>query len=335
MQKAISTTSSSFYTLLRMIKTIRYHARLAQEWDEFVGKARNSTLLHLRNYMDYHSDRFQDASLLFYDERQHLVALLPACISRKDSHTIVSHEGLTYGGLLTEPLTHTFVIEQALDAAMLYYKEELQASQLVIKHIPYIYSSQPADEELYFIHSRGGSLTARGLSQTIDLTRPLPLNTLRQRCLSRAAKAQLEVRIATQREEWDQYHSILTKCVARHGFAPVHSADELWMLHTRFPQHIVLYATFRKESLIAGAVLYISPNVAHAQYLAVSDEGKQCGALDMAIHTAVHDPRIKQCRYFDFGISTERDGTLNHGLTLQKEGFGARGICYDIYQIPL
>ncbi|MBQ7742413.1 MAG: GNAT family N-acetyltransferase [Bacteroidaceae bacterium] len=318
-----------------MIKATRYTAQMADKWDEFVSKARNSTLLHRRGYMDYHADRFQDASLVFTDEQDNIVALLPACLSRDDNKTIVSHQGLTYGGFIVEPLTHTFVIEQVFDAAIAYYRTQMQATSLVIKHIPYIYSSQASDEELYFIHSHGGQLIERGLSQTIDLSRPLPLNYLRRRCLNKAQHDNLKVIVANQREEWDRYHPLLSSCVERHGFKPVHNADELWLLHSRFPDEILLYGTYKDHQLLAGAVVYLSPNVAHAQYLAVSDVGKKCGALDLAIMTAITDQRISHCRYFDFGISTERDGSLNHGLTLQKEGFGARGVCYDIYKMTL
>ena len=38
--------------------------------------------------------------------------------------------------------------------------------------------------------------------------------------------------------------------------------------------------------------------------------------------------------YFDFGISTEQGGRyLNEGLIFQKEGFGARTVVYDAYEI--
>ena len=44
----------------------------------------------------------------------------------------------------------------------------------------------------------------------------------------------------------------------------------------------------------------------------------------------------KSCRYFDFGISTEKGGAyLNTGLLSQKEGFGARGVIYETYRIDL
>jgi hypothetical protein len=41
-------------------------------------------------------------------------------------------------------------------------------------------------------------------------------------------------------------------------------------------------------------------------------------------------------RYFDFGISTEKGGSyLNRGLAANKEGFGARTIKYDTYEIDV
>lgn len=40
--------------------------------------------------------------------------------------------------------------------------------------------------------------------------------------------------------------------------------------------------------------------------------------------------------YFDFGQSTEQMGhLLNVSLIFQKEGFGGRGMCYDIYEYGL
>ena len=39
---------------------------------------------------------------------------------------------------------------------------------------------------------------------------------------------------------------------------------------------------------------------------------------------------------FDFGISTEQGGRyLNEGLIFQKEGFGARTVVYDTYELNI
>lgn len=41
-------------------------------------------------------------------------------------------------------------------------------------------------------------------------------------------------------------------------------------------------------------------------------------------------------KYFDFGISTENKGIyLNKGLISFKEGFGARGVVHDFYEVDI
>lgn len=48
--------------------------------------------------MEYHNDRFVDHSLLIHDDRNRLLAVLPAY--QKDK-VFASHQGLTYGGIIT------------------------------------------------------------------------------------------------------------------------------------------------------------------------------------------------------------------------------------------
>ena len=68
-----------------------------EEWNQFVKNSKQGTFLLDRSYMDYHSDRFTDHSLLVYRQGK-LYALLPA---NERDHTLYSHQGLTYAGLLT------------------------------------------------------------------------------------------------------------------------------------------------------------------------------------------------------------------------------------------
>ncbi len=88
--------------------------------------------------------------------------------------------------------------------------------------------------------------------------------------------------------------------------------------------------------MLAGCVAYLTDRVIHIQYIAASDEGRLYGALDLLFLTMLSLPVCDGRRYFDFGISTEQGGKLlNRGLLFQKEGFGARGICYDQYRLNL
>ncbi len=46
---------------------IPYSINRKETWDAFVQASKNGTFLLQRNFMDYHSDRFFDCSLLIYD----------------------------------------------------------------------------------------------------------------------------------------------------------------------------------------------------------------------------------------------------------------------------
>ena len=65
-------------------------------WNDFVSQAKNATFLFHRNFMEYHKDRFEDFSLLIF-ENEKLRAILPA---NKKANSVYSHQGLTYGGFV-------------------------------------------------------------------------------------------------------------------------------------------------------------------------------------------------------------------------------------------
>ena len=88
--------------------------------------------------------------------------------------------------------------------------------------------------------------------------------------------------------------------------------------------------------MLAGCVAYLTESAIHIQYIAANEEGRLYGALDYLFLHMLSLPICKSRRYFDFGISTEQGGKfLNSGLLFQKEGFGARGVCYDHYCLNL
>ena len=80
-----------------MFEIERYTDAQAGEWNAFVRSSKNGTFLFDRGYMDYHADRFADASLMCRRDGR-LYALLPA---NRDGDALYTHQGLTYGGLVT------------------------------------------------------------------------------------------------------------------------------------------------------------------------------------------------------------------------------------------
>jgi len=116
-----------------MISIKKYSNEYLNLWNKFILNSKNGTFLFNRNYMDYHSDRFIDSSLMFFDDNQ-LCAVFPA--NRIDDH-LYSHQGLTYGGFITDTsMTIVRLIE--CFQLLIQYMKDSQINQLTYKTIPYI-----------------------------------------------------------------------------------------------------------------------------------------------------------------------------------------------------
>ena len=135
-------------------------------WDDFVTNSKNGTFLLMRDYMDYHADRFVDWSLLVFQRASdRLVALLPA--NRLD-HSLVSHGGLTYGGLITSAAVNTSAALEIFAAVIEHCRSE-GIAELVYKSVPSIYHTLPAEEDKYALFYYGAELYLREVLSVVDL----------------------------------------------------------------------------------------------------------------------------------------------------------------------
>lgn len=305
-------------------------------WQECRLRVRQQSFLFSRDFMDYHRDRFPDASLMALDAKGTPVALLPACRNPKDGAEVTSHAGLTYGGLLTTEQATAVWTARVLDACMARYAQA-GYERMVYKPTPHIYHACPSEEDLYWLFRRDARLQARAVSSVVPLGQPCALSTLRRRKVRKAAGLRLETQGGNLEEYWQLLTAVLQ---TRHATRPVHSLAEMRLLMGRFGTEIRLYAA-RSEAdgeMLAGCLLFVTPGVVHVQYIAASDRGCRACALDWLfariIERAGED--FPGRRHLDFGISTEEGGRLlNEGLIFQKEGFGARAVCYDTYVLDL
>ena len=303
---------------------------MAAQWDEFVQSCRNATLLHQRGYMDYHSDRFTDCSLIATRDGK-WCSVLPACIV---GDTLYSHRGLTYGAWLV-PLKHfdVTVMIEVMDAACEWMCGN-GIRHLIYKPVPHIYHSYPCEEDLYALFRHQAQLVETNISTTIDLTTPLPLDRGNKSGLNAARKAGITVGLS---EDWKGYWQLLSSLLGeRYDTRPVHTLDEMLLLKSRFPENIKLYTATLNNELLAGVVMYLSRPVAHCQYIGASPVGKDSRALTLLFSHLIDEYKTQGYRYFDFGISNENHGHyLNEGLVRQKSRLGGRGIVYNTFEITL
>ncbi len=312
-----------------MVQIVRYEAAYRELWDDFVRQSKSGTFLFERAYMEYHADRFADHSLLFY-EKERLVALLPANEAERVFH---SHQGLTYGGLIMNTKATTTLVLNIFDELLPYLRES-GFTHFRYKCVPRIYQNYPADEDKYALFRHEARQVACNISSAIPMITPIRFAELRRRGIKKATKANLQV---VESGEFAPFWEVLSNNLnSRYAVAPVHTLEEISYLHAQFPTQIRLFTTQNESGeVLAGCVVFDTPEVAHAQYISASPQGKECGALDLLFDQLINTTFIGK-RWFDFGQSTEEMGHyLNTGLISQKEGFGGRGVVYEIFEITL
>lgn len=309
-----------------MFEVRKYDIADRQEWDSFIGKSKNGTFLFKRGYMEYHNDRFEDCSLLVYDNNK-LRAVLPANV--KDN-ILQSHGGLTYGGLISDGCMTTEAAMEMFSEINKYLLEQ-GIEEVVYKPTPWIYHTLPAEEDLYaIIQVCGAKLVSREISSTVYLPNRPKFSQLRRRCVNKARRNGIIVResndIATF---WNILNANLE---GRYGVSPVHTEKELSLLTSRFPDSIKLFMAYDGEEALGGTLVFVMNDIVHTQYIAASPKGKTVGALDIVFDELINE-EFSNYRFLDFGKSTEQHGIwLNKNLIHQKEGFGGRGVCYDVYE---
>ena len=329
---------------------IPYSITRKETWDAFVEMSKNGTFLLKRGFMDYHSDRFFDCSLLVYAgispdgdfkekslTTKDLVAVFPANWD-KEQRTVYSHQGLTYGGLIVLPEVTQKEVLDIMQAILQYYRDMMQAERLVYKPIPYIYSSIPSGEDLYALFRAGAKLSRRLVSTCVSMQNPMKMRSSRVQQARKAVDHGFYIDRMTEgdnetlREYWTLLEDVL---MTHHNARPTHTLQEMQLLMSRFPKNIKLYIVRHEKSIVAGIIIFECRRVAHVQYMASGDEGRAYGALDLLLRHLINE-RYKQFDYVDFGTSNEDGGrVLNEGLIFQKEGFGGRAVCYDTYEVNI
>ena len=297
-------------------------------WNEFVAHAKNATFLFHRDFMEYHSDRFQDFSLLIFDEKNTLKAILPA---NRVEDVLHSHQGLTYGGIVIHEKTKLsdFI---SIAKSILEFLNAQQFQKINFKEIPTIYNQIPSDELQYLMFLMQGNLIRRDVLSVVDLKTNFSFSRDRKNGIKRGVKNDIIVKEESNFELF--WNEILTPNLeAKHQAKPVHSLEEIQYLYSKFPKNIRQFNVYQNDKIVAGTTIFETDLVSHSQYISGNSDKNELGSLDF-LHDYLISNVFKDKKYFDFGISNENQGqNINQGLLFWKEGFGARTIVQNFYEI--
>lgn len=313
-----------------MIEIKRYNPEKEQEWNTFIKKSKNGTFLFDRGFMDYHSDRFEDFSLMIYRKGK-LISCLPANVVGNEIH---SHQGLTYGGFIFNDKMRLAVAEDVLDAVLSFYKEG-GIKALFIKQTPSIYHKEPSNEMDYWLWQKGADIYRKDTTFSVDLSKELQFSKRKIRYSKKAINSGLKI---NEDGSFSNFwiNVLEPNLLSKYNVKPVHSVSEIELLRDKFPEKIKQFSVYDERGIVAGVTIFENGATIHAQYISATSNGTKDGALDFLFKYLIEKYKEDGFHYFDFGISNENNGKmLNSSLAEYKEGFGSDIFIHEFYKLTL
>ncbi|WP_284508030.1 GNAT family N-acetyltransferase [Caballeronia sp. GAOx1] len=314
------------------MEVVRFESSHAARWDAFCDEAVNGTFLHTRRFLSYHGDRFKDVSALLIKDGE-ILGAFPAAESPHERATVVSHPGVTYGGIVHAGGLNGGAMIEALGLLRQHYASEGYGC-IRYKAVPHVYQIRPSQDDLYALFRLGARRSRCDLSCAIDLENRARPSERRRRGLKKALRSvSVEVGARQVRAFWP----VLTDNLSRkHDAAPVHDVKEMERLIALFPGGIELVCAKVDDRVEAGVVVFKTRRAWHAQYIAASETAYAMSALDAVFDRLIADAASADVRFFDFGTSNEREGlVLNEGLYQYKHEFGGGGVVHEFYDLDL
>lgn len=306
----------------------KYNDSYKDQWDNFVKNSKNGVFFFLRDYIDFHSDKFEDYSLIFLKDNKP-VGLMPA---NMNGDKVVSHAALTFGGIITSPKMKTSLMLQIFDSLKGHLKIE-GFKKLLYKPVPHIYHLQPAEEDLYALFINNADMVSKETSSTLKIDDRIPCNLNRNKNIKKAKNNGI---IVKRSYDFDTFMVLKEELSLKEYYIePKYTAEEMEYLSRKFPENIKLFVAEQNGKMIDGMLIYESENVAYVEDQGFTKRGMELHASDLILDRVINHYYHGK-KYFDFGISTgNNDFNLNKNLIEYKEGFGARSIVYDSYELDL
>lgn len=310
-----------------------YDGNNREKWDDFVmNRSVNGTFLQTKKFLDYHGDRFEDASMIMYKGNGTMVAVVPACTIVEDGQKIFSaHSGSTFGGIV---VAEEFYNIEHMDAIMNAFEEYLVQNgytKVCLKCTGDIFARQNGNLLYYFLFQRGYT-SYDEISFYIDFSKyhdDIASNfvSARRRGYKYSLKNNLTFKKLETKEEIESFYEILCDNLRKFDAVPVHSLAEIIdFKETRLRDIVEVYGVYQEDRMLAGSMVFLfGDRVFHTQYLAADQDCLNLYPMNFMDYNLIQTARDRGFRYFSFGTSTYEHGkVLNKSLAEFKEGFGTQ-----------
>ncbi len=279
--------------------------------------------------MDYHSDRFQDHSLLIFKDKI-LEAVFPANLL---DQRVYSHQGLTFGGLICNRPMSLDNLNTIMKLVIHYYKSN-KIKSLYIKLIPNFFDEsffRKFEKSLQYLTAEN---RYNDRTMVVDLESYM-IHKSKLKRFRRYADYGFEIFKTTDFEPfWNTV--LIPRLQSKHGVLPVHSLTEIQLLADQFPNNIFQYGIAKDGQWLAGITLFVHDRIVKSQYGATTEAGEAVAALDFLFITLIRQYESEGFRYFDMGsVRSDDPSGINQGLWKQKQELGCIECVQPHYELQL
>lgn len=306
------------------IEVRKYEEGYREQWEDFIERSANGTFLQRRSFIEYHGDRFEDASLMVW-EGEELLSVFPA---HRVGDQIFSHQGLSFGGWIIRVGLNEITVEKIISETLELFKSK-GIEKVSVTPIPEFYYTQVLSESVY----RHNGFSSASSSPTYVISLP---NTIKNKGRKWALKKANKNAIRIEEGEVDQdfWEKLLVpQHLYQMGKLPVHSWEEIKTLSLAHKGRIRLLSAYLEGKRVGGIVLFKHSKVIRLQYIAVNKEGREKSVMDLMMDYLM---QIPQTQYLDLGgVVDPRTKEPNFGLVYWKESFGSVPKIVHSYQKQL
>ncbi|MDA7635191.1 hypothetical protein N8755_04690 [Alphaproteobacteria bacterium] len=290
---------------------------LIRQFERALIDSDENILFSRTTFLDYHFDRFEDASLIF--ETGKTLVYFPAAI---DGLAIRSHPGATYGGLSLAGSYSPSLVLEAYRSIEEKFKN-IGIEEIQIKLAPKGFKVVDTDIEAWALSSLGYQV------ERIDIWNVLtpdhrPTSSQFKRNLKKFQR--FGALISTEWVYLNQFYELLcANLYTRYQSQPVHSLAELEDLKKRFGERMQLFVALDDNNNVLGGtiVFKLRQHILHSQYIAASDKGRGFSVIDGIFDHITKE--LSSGQVFSFGGSLVGDN-LNYNLYRHKLQIGGEPV---------
>ena len=295
---------------------INYNENFKNEWEQFVNESINGTIYHTRKFLSYHENKFEDSSILIYNDKK-LVCILPCC---KDNSKYFSHKGATFGGpIFIEEVYNVTDVNTIINLIIKHYNNNIE-----FRLSNNIYNNLSHDLIIYCLSNKLKLKPELGffINSNDNLIEKITNIRNKKNLIKFMNNKNIICDIYKEKNDYINFYNILNNNLSnKYKTNPTHTLEEFLLMSEILKNEHSLYLVKENDVIYGGVYLIKTSNRCwYTFYISKNIDIKKNPSIIYIMYKIQQDAKEQNVKYIDYGITTEEKGkVLNIGLAEFKE----------------